>query len=82
MLALFSQLGVDVGDELAQVFVDVPAARVEPLGDVFQCFKEAVEVHLGVLAAPHHVLVNNVVVSLANVRVGHVVEFGEALELI
>lgn len=77
-----SELLEDVEDELTQVFVDVPPAGVETLGDVFKRLEEAVEVHLGVFAAPHYVLVNYVVVGLADMRVSHIFKFGQSLELV
>lgn len=78
----FSKLVVHIQDELAQVFVHVAPIRVESLRDVLQCLEEAVQIHLGVLAAPHHVLVNNVVVGLADVRVSHILKLGQSLELV
>lgn len=81
-MSFHSQLLEDVEDELTQVLVDVPPAGVEPLRDVLKCLKEAVEVHLGVLAPPHHVLVNYVVVGLADVRVCHIFKFSQSLKLV
>ena len=73
---------VDVQNELAQVLVNVASVRVQALSDVLQCLKEAVQVHLSVLTPANHVLVNNVVVGLAYVRVCHVFKLGQPLELI
>ncbi len=78
----FSKLMVDVKNERAEILVDVASIGVETLSYVFKCLKEAIEIHLGVLAAPHHVLVNDVVVGLADVRVGHVFKLRQPLELI
>ena len=69
-------------DEGAQIFVDVTPIGVEALGDVLESLEEAVEVHLSVLTPPHHVLVDDVVVGLADVRIRHVFEFGQSLELV
>ena len=77
-----SQLIVDVLDELAQVFIHIAPIRVESLRDVLKRLKEAVEVHLGVLAAAHHILVDDVIVRLANVRVRHVLELCQSLKLV
>ena len=52
------------------------------MGYVFQRLEEAVEIHLGVLAAAHHVLVYDVVVCLGDVRVRHRVEFCQPLKLV
>ncbi len=43
---------------------------VEAVGQLLQCLEEAVQVHLVVVAPPHYVLVNYVVVSLQYVAVG------------
>ena len=77
-----SELIVNVQDQLAQVFIYITSIGVEALCDVLECLKEAIKIHLGVLAAPDHVLVNDVVVRLADVRVCHVFELGETLKLI
>lgn len=69
--SFLSQLVEDVLDQLTQVFVYVAAVRVEALGNVLQCLKEAVEVHLGVLAPLHYILVDDVVMGFSDVRVRH-----------
>ena len=66
-----SELAKDILNQLTQVFVDVTPIRVESLGYILQRLEEAVEIHLGVLAAAHHVLVDDVIVRLGNVCVGH-----------
>ena len=76
-----SELAKDILNQLTQVFVDVTPIRVEPLGNVLQRLEEAVEIHLGVLAAAHYVLVDDVVVRLGDVVIGHVCELGQPLEL-
>lgn len=78
----FSKLMVDVENERAEILVDVASIGIEALSYVFKRLEEAIEIHLGVLAAPHHVLVNDVVVGLADVRVRHVFKLRQPLELI
>ena len=78
----FSKLMIDVKNERAEILVDVASIGVETLSYVFKRLEEAVEIHLGVLAASHHVLVNDVVVGLADVRVCHVFKLRQSLELI
>ena len=77
-----SQLIVDVLNELAQVLVHIAPIRVESLSNILKRLEEAVEVHLGVLAAAHHILVDDVIVGLANVRVRHMVKLRKPLELV
>lgn len=82
ILLLLSQLVENVLDQLAQVFVDVAAVAVESLGNVLECLEEAVEVHLGVFATFHHILVYDVVMGLCDVRIRHGVKLGQPLELV
>ena len=58
------------------------SVRVQALRDVFQCLKEAIQVHLRVLGAPHHVLIDQVVMRLRQRLVGHGLELGKPLELV
>ena len=67
---------VDVQDKLTKVLVNVLAVLVQALGNVFKRLKEAVEIHLSVLAATHHVLIYYVVVSLINGVVCHIFVLG------
>ena len=52
------------------------------MSNVLKSLKEAVEVHLSVLAATYHVLVNDIVVGLANMVIRHVFKLSETLELV
>ena len=51
------------------------------MGYVFQRLEEAVEIHLSVLTSTDDVLVDDVVVRLGDVVIGHVCELGQPLEL-
>ena len=68
----FSKLVVDVQDELTKVLVNVLAVGVQALSDVFKRLEEAVKIHLCVLTATHHVLIDDVVMSLVNRVICHV----------
>ena len=75
-LLWFSKLVIDIEDYLSEVLVDVPPVRIEALRDILQGFKEAVQIHLGVFTATHHIFVNDIVMSLLYVVVRHVLELG------
>ena len=72
---------IDIEDYLAEVIVDVSPVRIEALRDVLQRLEETIQVHLSVLAASHHIFINDIVMSLLYVVVRHVLELGQALEL-
>ena len=76
-----SKLVVNIQYYLTQVLVDVSALGVESCCNVFESLKEAVQIHLRVLAPAHHILVDYVVVSLRDVVVRHVCELRQPLEL-
>ena len=50
--------------------------------DVLKRLEEAVKVHLGVLTSPDNILVNDVIVGLANMRISHIIKLGKTLELV
>ena len=79
---LFSKLIVYIQDQLAQVFIYVASIWIKALSNVLKSLKEAVEVHLSVLAATYHVLVNDIVVGLANMVIRHIFKLSETLELV
>ena len=72
---------IDIEDYLAEVIVDVSPVRIEALRNVLQRLEETIQVHLSVLAASHHIFINDIVMSLLYVVVRHVLELGQALEL-
>ena len=80
-LCIVSKLVINVQYYLTQVLIHVSTLCVEPGPNVLKCLKEAIQVHLGVFAPAHHVLVDDVVVRLGDVVIGHVCELGQPLEL-
>ena len=50
-------------NDLLQVVIGVLIVE-ESVGQVFQGFEKAVEIHLVVVGSPHHVLVDYIIVSL------------------
>ena len=72
---------IDIEDYLAEVIVDVSPVRIEALRNVLQRLEETIQVHLSVLAASHHIFINDIVMSFLYVVVRHVLELGQALEL-
>lgn len=67
-------------NDLLQVVIRILVVE-QAVGEVFQGFKEAVEVHLVVVRPTDDVLVDDVVVGLQDVRVGQARVLGQPLEL-
>jgi hypothetical protein len=76
-----SELVHYVENDRVEVIVSVAAVGIETRRNIFQGLEEAVQVHLGVLAAPHHVFIDDVVVRLRYVIICHVLELGKFLKL-
>ena len=50
-------------DDLLEIFVGVLMIK-EPVGELLESLKEAVQVHLVIVTAPYHIFVNYIVVCL------------------
>lgn len=80
LAALRRHMLLDDLNDFLQVVVRI-LMIVQSIGKLLERLKEAVEVHLVVVAPSHHVLVDDVVMGLQDVAVGEARVFGQPLEL-
>ena len=67
-------------DDFLQVVVGI-LMTIKSVGQLFQGFKEAIEIHLIIVRSAHNVLINDVVMCLKNMTISQSGVFRESLEL-
>ena len=67
-------------DDFLQVVVGI-LVTVKSIGELFQCLKEAIEIHLIIVRSAHNVLINDVVMCLKNMTISQSRVLRKSLEL-